>query len=268
MDHQLPLVSIITICLNAEKTIRRTIESVISQTYGNLEYIIVDGGSTDWTFAIINEYSDKINIVISEKDNGISDAFNKGINCSSGEYIKLLNADDYMPAEHIERSVEAIRLNPEAAFAFGDMIMIDGSGKPTIQVHGDPAYSSWLDYLVPRVNHPTFLVRRAVYERHGLFEPAWHYAMDYEWLLRIHLAGEHGIYVPAVLLYAQEGGVSSNWREAMREQRAIIVRYSSRPVLAYIVSCFLTLKIGLRVFLEPFIPHQIIFLFRPGKTIR
>ena len=268
MGKTLPLVSIITVCLNADKTIRRTIESVLAQTYDNLEYILVDGCSTDGTMGIVSEYGDKIDVVISEKDSGISDAFNKGVRCARGEYIKFLNADDYLPADFIEKSVEILGQHPSAAFIFGDMVMIDGNGKTTMQILGDADYGSWLNYLVPRVNHPTFLVRRSVYEKHGLFDPAWHYAMDYEWLLRVHQAGEIGLYAPNILIYAQEGGASSNWLKTMREQRSIIVRYSSTPVLAYLMSCCLTAKIALRVVLENFLPRHCIMLFRPGKSLK
>ena len=172
MNQQLPLVSIITVCLNTEKTIRRTIESVIAQTYGNIEYIIVDGGSTDRTLEIIGEYRSHVGLLISEPDQGIGDAFNKGIARSSGEYIQLLNADDFMPPEKIAISVGRLVRHGDAAFVFGDMLVIDGSGTTLYRLHGDPDYASSIACLVPRVNHPTFLVRRSVYEKHGVFDPA------------------------------------------------------------------------------------------------
>ena len=93
--------SIVTVCYNAEHTIHRSISSVISQKYKNVEYIIIDGGSTDGTLNIINQFADQIAIIKSEPDNGIYDAMNKGIKLASGDIIGLLNADDYFADEMV-----------------------------------------------------------------------------------------------------------------------------------------------------------------------
>jgi glycosyltransferase involved in cell wall biosynthesis len=263
-----PLVSIITVCLNAEETIRRTIESVISQSYGNLEYIIIDGGSTDGTIDIVKEYADNVNIFITEKDNGISDGFNKGIDCSSGEFIKLLNADDYMPPEFIDLTVEVLQQHTEAAFVFGDVVRIDSDGIPTVYLKGDANFASKLDFWSPQFNHPTFLVRRSIYVRYGPFDASFRSAMDLEWLQRINRAGLHGIYAPRVFLFVQEGGVSSNWRESMREQKAIMVRYSRKPLLAHIISCILSYRTRFRIFFAKFLPLIFIKVFQKGKSLR
>ena len=91
-----PKISIVTVCLNSEKTIERTIQSVLSQSYNNIEYIIIDGGSTYGTLDIVNKYKDKVSYVISEKDNGVYDAFNKGLKVFTGELIGFVNSDDYL----------------------------------------------------------------------------------------------------------------------------------------------------------------------------
>ena len=91
-----PRITIITVCYNSEKYIEQAILSVINQTYDNLEYIIVDGGSQDSTMSIVNRYRDKISVIISEKDNGISDAFNKGIRRATGDIIGIVNSDDML----------------------------------------------------------------------------------------------------------------------------------------------------------------------------
>jgi len=100
-----PKISIITVCLNSEKTIEKTILSVINQTYKNIEYIIVDGGSTDKTLEIIKKYKDKISLWVSEKDNGIYDAMNKGTNLAHGKYLNFMNSDDYFINENVIENV-------------------------------------------------------------------------------------------------------------------------------------------------------------------
>ena len=91
-----PKISIVTACLNSESTIEKTIKSVLGQSYDNIEYIIIDGGSTDGTLDIINKYKDKLSYIVSEKDNGIYDAFNKGLKIFKGELIGFVNSDDYL----------------------------------------------------------------------------------------------------------------------------------------------------------------------------
>ena len=107
----LPLVSVVTVSFNSAKTIRRTIESVLGQTYQRIEYILIDGGSTDGTISVISAYADKVNFFISEPDQGIYDAMNKGVCAATGDWIHILNSDDYYASpEVIELAVRV--LNP------------------------------------------------------------------------------------------------------------------------------------------------------------
>ena len=124
MDKK-PLVSIVTTCFNAEKTIERTIKSVINQNYSNIEYIIIDACSTDKTIKIIKRYENHINYFLSEKDNGISDGWNKGIKKCKGEFIQILNSDDYMPKNKIIESINCFKKHPDASYVFGDLIMVN-----------------------------------------------------------------------------------------------------------------------------------------------
>jgi len=106
-----PLVSIITVVLNGRKTIEQTILSVRNQSYANIEYIIIDGGSTDGTINIIEKYSEGVDFWISESDNGLYDAMNKGIGYANGELIGLLNSDDYYESDAVSRVIEAYKSN-------------------------------------------------------------------------------------------------------------------------------------------------------------
>lgn len=203
-----PLVTLITIAWNRGHTIERAINSIVAQTYPSIEYVVVDGGSTDNTLDILRRHDGDITKWISEKDRGISDAFSKGISMASGEIIGFLNSDDQHLPEAVERSVETLLAHPESGFSFADCTFYDGSN-PAFTIHGDPNYSALLDRTMPLVNHPTMFVRREVYEQFGLFRKHFRIAMDYDFLLRIHRGGVRGIHVPQVLTHMYMGGISS-----------------------------------------------------------
>lgn len=227
-----PLVSVVTISRNSERTIRRTIDSVLAQTYHNIEYIIIDGGSTDGTVSIVKEYGQKISTFISEQDNGISDAFNKGIRLSKGEYIQLINADDVLAPDKIMCSLETFEKYPNAAFVFGDIIKRTNNGKET-RIQGDAKYARSIRYVMNRVNHPTMLVKKKLYDNFGLFDPQWKTAMDYDWILRIHNAGMIGAYSSAIVVITESGGISDTNRfVAFKECRQISVHHGMHPILA------------------------------------
>ncbi len=225
-----PRVSVITACLNAGKTIRRTIESVLSQTFPGIEHIIIDGASIDSTLDIVGEY--RVSRVVSEPDSGISAAFNKGIRASTGDVIQLLNADDRFESnDTVLRAAEALQSDPGRGFVFGDII-IDGS--PPFVWRGNPQYGRSIRFVARGVHHPTMFVRRNLYDRYGLYDEKLKLAMDYEWILRVHQAGERGLYAPGVVVRMGEGGLSSSAaREAFREVREVSILHGLHPMLAY-----------------------------------
>ncbi len=242
-----PLVSVITVCLNAEKTIRRTIESVIGQSYSSIEYIIVDGGSTDATSTIIKEYNDKIAKTISEKDSGIGDAFNKGIAVATGEFLQFINADDVLLPQKIEYSVRIFQENPDAAFVFGDIIKINEKGDG-LRISGDPFYARSISYVMNRVNHPTMMVKRSLFTRFGVFDKQWRVAMDYDWILRIHRAGLRGVYSSDIVVQTQSGGISDAQRlRAFRECRDISIHHGKNRIFAY---CYYGMRIMKHIILK------------------
>src|SRR6187399_1640486 len=155
MDNK-PLVSIITVAYNADPFIEKTIQSVLSQTYSPIEYIIIDGGSTDNTVNIIKGYSNRIAYWCSEKDNGISDAFNKGLSKATGDIIGIINADDWYENDTVERVVNDFG---NSDIVYGDLQIWKGKQKDFIQ-KGDHS-------LLTRemtVNHPTVFVKKSCYE--------------------------------------------------------------------------------------------------------
>ena len=203
-------VSIITAVYNGEETIRKCLESVKSQTI-SAEHIIIDGASTDSTLKIIEQYKTKNIKVISEPDDGIYDAMNKGIGIATGDIIGILNADDYYPSDDILQNVMQVFENKDVDACYGDLVYVD-INKPSKIVrywHTKECNQSnfYLGWMPP---HPTFFVRRSMYERLGVFRLDFGTAADYELMLRFLL--KHGIsasYIPRVLVHMRLGGVSN-----------------------------------------------------------
>ncbi len=178
--------SIITICYNSSSTIEDTINSVLSQNYDNIEYIIVDGNSTDNTLEIINKYSNRIAKIISEKDNGIYDAMNKGICLATGDVIGILNSDDLYEDHHVLQDVmTCFETDSELSILYGDLVYVKNSDitKFVRNWISRPYYKRFFENgNVPP--HPTLFVKSSVYKEVGLFDLQYKLAADYEFMLR------------------------------------------------------------------------------------
>ena len=210
-----PLFSIVTVCRNAERSIGMTIESVLRQSalVGRIEHLVIDGLSTDGTLRVLAQYPHLH--VVSEPDAGIYDAMNKGIARARGEYIGILNADDWYEPNALAEVAEAFRLSPEAGIVHGDVRRWSGTTlvdvvKPSLDLgfHGT---------LVMPINHPACFVRREVFSRFGAFDPSYRIFADYDWVRRLIKAGVVLQYVPEVLTNFRFGGVST-MRFAVRER--------------------------------------------------
>ncbi|WP_276499665.1 glycosyltransferase family 2 protein [Pontibacter litorisediminis] len=205
-----PLVSIITIVFNGEKFLEQTIQSVINQTYPHIEYIIVDGGSTDGTIEIIKRYSGSISRWISEPDQGISDAFNKGIRLATGQLIGIINADDWFEPEAVAAVVDNYK---PGCVLHGNLQYWNQDGSKALLVM--PKQTS-----LPRgmtVNHPTVFLDRELYSRYGMFDTSYKMAMDYHLLLRLYKADVPFIYINKTLANMRFGGTSDNWVKSYQE---------------------------------------------------
>ena len=251
-----PLVSIITVAFNAESTIEQTIRSVLRQTYDNVEYIIVDGNSSDRTLDIIRTYDDQIDYWMSEPDEGISDAFNKGIAQSIGTIIGIINADDWLSENQIELGVKALHESP-ADFVFGNLLFHDCNGEVKYKMYGDPGYTNIISSKMPDLRHPTVLVKRVAYERIGLFDADFCFAMDYEWLLRLHKQGGKGKYVKNLTGHMRASGVSDiSYVQALKEVRKIAIRYGQSKIKANLLYLFRVAKSTTRRSLEKRMPNK------------
>lgn len=202
-------VSIVTIVRNGESHIERTIRSVLAQDHPDIEYIVVDGASTDGTMAVVERYRDRIARVVSEPDRGISDAWNKGIAMASGEVIGLLNAGDEHDPHCISAAVEAIRRG--ADFVYGDTLLVDEAGG--VKRHNIGRFHLWFYSAGFGFYHPSCFATRALYERVGAFDLKLRYAMDSDWICRAVDAGarigKHGGLTRMV-----DGGISVQRRFA------------------------------------------------------
>ena len=203
-------ISIITSVYNNAETIREAIESVLEQTYDNIEYIIIDGGSKDETVDIIRTYQDRITTFISEPDRGIYDGLNKGVALATGDVIAFLHSDDlYADTDVITRIAEAFNATGADA-VYGDLVYTPKSDTSKVlrywksrDFHPKLLKQGWMPA------HPTFFVRRELYERHGLFDTSFRIAADYDFMLRVLSKNIKTHYLPNVLYKMRVGGESN-----------------------------------------------------------
>lgn len=202
-------ISIITITYNSAKTLQRTFASIIGQTYANIEHIIVDGASTDGTVAMIEAYAKKRPNVrwVSEKDEGIYNALNKGIRMATGDVIGFLHSDDVLFApDSIEHIAEAFK-EPDVDVVYGDLQYCHGN-RVVRRWQSNPFNPRSLKYgwMPP---HPTVYVRRSVYEQVGEYDEWFRISADFDMMLRIFGAGYKSHYLPEVIVSMETGGASN-----------------------------------------------------------
>ncbi|WP_084717421.1 glycosyltransferase family 2 protein [Vibrio rhizosphaerae] len=224
-NKDMPLVSIITICRNASLTLEKTIESVIEQTYPNIEYLIIDGDSTDGTLDIIKHHEDCIDLWISEPDDGATDAINKGFTICSGEFIFLLNADDYITSDFISNAVESF--DEDCDFVFGDCLIGNFGGDYSRRLQGDKNYIKKIAYTMPRINQPTIVFKKQCLDTVGLYDTAKKVAPDYDWLVRGYVKNITGKYTDKLVTYfALDGNSDKYYYKGLSEVRESSLRYA------------------------------------------
>lgn len=201
-------ISVITVVRNGIEFIEQTICSVLEQTYPNLEYIVIDGLSLDGTIDVIKSYDSKIAYWLSEKDNGIADAFNKGLAASTGQYVLFLNADDkFANPDVVQEIAKKIQQLNFPALVYGDCDVLNRST-------GEVLYRASIELPQKKllrgamIPQPSLFTHRSYFDKYGGFDPNFKIAMDYEWLLRGGLT-ERMVHVPLLVTCVRNGGIST-----------------------------------------------------------
>lgn len=255
-----PLVSIITVAYNAKSHIRQAIESVLAQTYPNVEYVIIDGASTDGTLDIIRTFEDGIDHWVSEPDEGIYNAMNKGIALATGDIIGLVNADDVIYPDTVKRVAAALSENPEAGFTMAPVELAHDEG--TIFGVASPladdelAVRMWKEIPCP---HQGMYVRRELYQTLGSFDERYCLSADYDFLLRLLRADVPYVRLHQPVGFFRSGGQSGGLGTWLETRRLLIAH--GRPRLASDLSFLLSV---LKMSLSRFLPPQ---LFRQLKRL-
>lgn len=202
--------SIITVTFNGRDCLPGAMESVLGQGVTDLEYLVVDGGSTDGTVNVIRSFAAVDSRIrwISEPDEGIADAFNKGLAMATGNWIGILNADDCYAPGALTAVAEAIANHPEADVIHGDMLRLDNCGTPLFILK--PAHLKRVIWRQMPINHPTMFVSRRAYDQVGTFDKGLRIAMDYDLVLRLYRSGACFVALDRVLAHMRYGGVSDN----------------------------------------------------------
>lgn len=217
-------VSIVTVCFNSVETIRDTIESVLAQDYDNIEYIIVDGASTDGTLDVIEQYKNNIAYVISELDDGIYDAMNKGIALASGDVVGILNSDDFFSSKS---SVSSLMCGFEkgADAVYADLVYVDKNEESKLsRLYSSAKFSKWkirFGFMVP---HPTFYAKRELFSKFGNYKLNYRVAADFELMTRFFNAQVKTKRVNEIVIAMREGGISSSGLKWRFHQNLEIVR--------------------------------------------
>ncbi len=202
-------ISLITVVYNSQNTIRRCIESVISQNYSNIEYIIIDGGSTDGTLQIIEQYRAHINFFLSEPDKGIYDAMNKGINAATGKIVGTLNSDDFFAYKDVISCISEAFEQYDPDVVYGNLDYINLNGKVQRKWKAGNYKNNFFNWgwMPP---HPTFYCKRELFEKLGAYNLQYGTAADYELMVRfIHYYKLNVYYLNRTIVKMGVGGVSN-----------------------------------------------------------
>lgn len=207
VDPECPLVSIVCAVYNGEAHLENTLESILGQTYKNIEIIVIDGGSNDSTIAIIERYNPNIEYWVSESDTGIADAWNKGLKHTHGEIIGFLNSDDYYAPDMVQKAVTKIGENiskPMVSYGNTQMVVGRKMGRYIAGNFNESRLCYGFGFM-----HPSVLATRAAFDKVGQFNMKYKIAMDTDWLLRsvtqqVDFVNNDG------LVYMRSGGVSEN----------------------------------------------------------
>ena len=221
-------ISIITVCLNAEKTVERTIQSVVHQNVDDLEYIIIDGKSEDGTIDIIKKYSNYITYWVSEPDNGIYHGMNKGIKKATGDVIGIINSDDWYEPDALKIVQGLFEDDEDIDILFGDLYMVNNGIKKEFHYSRASFITMWRQMAI---GHPATFLRREVYEKIGMFDETYAIAGDYDLMFRCWNSRSTFAHAKAYLANFSTSGVSFvNTDLSLREMEQISVKYLDKAM--------------------------------------
>lgn len=254
-------ISIITITRNCASVLADCITSVASQRYDNIEHVLIDGASTDGTLKLLQEYRSQLDVCISEPDKGIYDAMNKGIMNSTGEIIGFLNADDFYASNNVLSSVaQCFEDDPFLEACYSDLIYVDQFNlQKVIRYWKSGEFKQGLFTKGWCPPHPTFFVRRSVYERLGMFNLTYHIAADVELMMRfLEVYQIRTKYVPDVWVNMRMGGTTNKNLGNIWIQNQEILRALNNNGLPANATSF---------FLNKFLSRSKQYLTKPEKTV-
>ena len=242
------LISVITVVYNGEEFLEETILSVIDQSYDNVEYIIIDGSSTDSTIDIIKKYEDRIDYWVSEDDKGIYDAMNKGISLCKGDVIGIINADDYIYLETLENVVQIFK-DEEVMYSYGKLDLMTENGKmlETIRSIGIKNIKYKIFKHMPFL-HPTLFVKENVYRELGRYNLSYSLSADYDFTLRLGNSKYKGIRLDSSTGAFRLGGVSGGTKSYLQNHKLLLAN-KVNPFLVYLNTLILFSKLYIRKFL-------------------
>jgi glycosyltransferase involved in cell wall biosynthesis len=270
LEKNIAKISIITPVYNTASTLERTIQSVLKQAIASeLEYIIVDGGSTDGSLEIIERYLDKIDVFVSEKDKGVYDAMNKGISLATGDVIGIINADDWYNEDALQTVENIFIEQSDVSIVYSPIDnYVDGKYVNTF-------YPGNLEHLVFKfiLNHPSCFIRKPVYEQIGLFNLSYKIAADYDLIFRAYISGAKFQYIDTPLASYSLNGMSGNLKnkfKLIQESKSVALNFLSQSskmtafkhqifYLKWFLREFLTFPIKL---IDPFIVIKIKAIWR------
>jgi glycosyltransferase involved in cell wall biosynthesis len=182
----LPLVSIVTPSYNQAQFLEKTLRSVLDQDYPNIEYLVVDGGSTDGSVDLIKKYANRLRWWVSEKDSGQAEAINKGLSRAKGVYIAWINSDDYYMPGAVSEAVNALTALPEVGFVFGNVRVVDQDEKTLNNLsYGDWNITDLMSFRI--IGQPAVFMRRSILEKTGFLDQSYHLLLDHQLWIRLAL---------------------------------------------------------------------------------
>lgn len=240
-------ISVVTVCLNAKDTIEETLLSVFNQTFKDIEFIVIDGASKDGSLDIIDKYKDKISHFVSEPDNGIYDAMNKGIKLATGDFICFLNAGDIFYNNSILEEVEKkLEQSPECKFLFGDAEYISTESSKIVTYHN---IKNEFSIIFDNICHQSIFYHKSLFEQLGLYSKDFKIYAD--WDFNINCLAKNkakAIYLPLTICKFQLGGTCSNPESKTiykKEKKLLIEKYYSKYKCLIKTNDFLRSHLGI-----------------------